>query len=1262
MTKRKQNLLQITEQEWEYVEKYIEMHGKDKPVLKLRHEDHVGHIRCSFIVINGEPIALSSDAVANASGIVHLGKGNYGKVKLGQLRNSKNVAIKIQVFNKNSKPTEEHEALKERDEFYGSIIRENTKINKDKYFGKIMIDKLYTVQEYHLGNNLYDEIKRFEMNNYNMFLGLHNVKTRDKLIKYIIAFKIAEQIKTLHDKNILHRDIKPENFLLDVVNNEILIITVIDLGFAKILKKDDKEILGGFCGSTPYFPFFRQIDKMLLKNVERYELNKQKYKQENFEYNKTNDDIESYKKDLVKSQEKFNQLKEEHAKLKIEQDSLKQQERKLRSSGKKSKRKYKKTCEQCQAVSNKLTNLCKDLARLEKTIEIFKAEIDKSERKKERHNANMENRKIVYKKAKSQVIKYTLQKEMRKKEVRLFPYTKGTDIYSLGCILEDDLKIDRRELQILKLMLSHNDKERPSIERVLESLKEKIVGLNKQYAIKNKVIKGKLDKKIDLNELRKEIRESALLNDVLKCKKMNESAALSMAKDDLNILEGRSNSNNKLLSELCGDKNEEESSITYKRRHGFINLTNNGEKTLKGKLVILNNDNYELEEEISTLQKKKKIFKNKIKKIRNDKGIKRASWESDDDSEHMKITKHSKASLEAQERKRKEKLNEKRKAIVNSNEPTKLTKEQLKKEINQYIKFNDILKYEKEKKKGYIKYAQDEIRKLEGKNLSEESKINFYQNNDDLEKNEKEEKSCFYQETQKIDDLTSIKKKTLKEKANDLKKENKIISIEVNELAKLEKDYELKLEKLEKELELKEQQEEKLQIEKKLNEEKIQSKQSQKVEEVQNELSQEKVDNVAQTIKEDENANVLEITQNKELDNLKDKDEHKVKNIVILKPESNKNDEFILTEKSKSKEEIERLFYYAAWMGNIEKVKLYLKYFKFSLEELNYAKFVSGHSTIRIMLTNRIKFKVQVKPLEKEKNDKIKNSSLFYAAWTNEFKKVELLLDCFDYSKDDLEYAIYVSSQKNILSLLKKKLKLTFNSQIALFKDKQKKLEKMLCLASLENNFEKVADLLNFDFENSLLSKAKNLTRCENIKKLLNLRENLIKYQYDEDTKRQLLGRNLCLAVKNKNKQLVDYLLKNFKFQSSALQYVKNLKQDIEQDENCKIKVVSNRNSQDKSMSTMINDKLSMDVNSNNENKIRTRQKQNKKKWFGLSESSVFSKNIKLIDNPNDTFLSHFELNKNAELLEKENDLTSNNQRECRESEILKAARQLKLK
>jgi serine/threonine protein kinase len=173
-----------------------------------------------------------------------LGKGTFGLVKVGQNREGKAVAIKIQ-RNLPKKLPNEIAMTKMADPDYhkGEVIR---KRNRQPDKNNIWEDKHYTVTELLPGTELFKRI-------YSDKDGAVRRESFTEKQKLIIALKCAEALHALHQKAIIHADIKPANIMIHIEQNGEIKIKIIDYGEAIALEKGKEKILSTNIKGSPQY-------------------------------------------------------------------------------------------------------------------------------------------------------------------------------------------------------------------------------------------------------------------------------------------------------------------------------------------------------------------------------------------------------------------------------------------------------------------------------------------------------------------------------------------------------------------------------------------------------------------------------------------------------------------------------------------------------------------------------------------------------------------------------------------------------------------------------------------------------------------------------------------------------------------------------------------------------------------------------------------------------------------------------------------------
>lgn len=170
----------------------------------------------------------NQEIIDNYKIIQLLGAGLEGKTYLVKKNENKYAMKAINLIEYKSKNPYAEEYINNEI----SILKSLDHINIIKLVEAIKINNMvYIITEYYNGKTLNDYLKE---------------ETFSEKLVQILMKQIIKGIKYLHNKNIFHRDIKLENILLHFENEEDLnnlskkIVKIIDFGFAKELKKENK--------------------------------------------------------------------------------------------------------------------------------------------------------------------------------------------------------------------------------------------------------------------------------------------------------------------------------------------------------------------------------------------------------------------------------------------------------------------------------------------------------------------------------------------------------------------------------------------------------------------------------------------------------------------------------------------------------------------------------------------------------------------------------------------------------------------------------------------------------------------------------------------------------------------------------------------------------------------------------------------------------------------------------------------------------------
>lgn len=74
-----------------------------------------------------------------------------------------------------------------------------------------------------------------------------NGRVQDEQLKLVIT-DMLRGVRAMHAASVIHMDLKPENMMVSLVGGKIVMLTIVDLGFAK----NDKEKLQRACGTQRY--------------------------------------------------------------------------------------------------------------------------------------------------------------------------------------------------------------------------------------------------------------------------------------------------------------------------------------------------------------------------------------------------------------------------------------------------------------------------------------------------------------------------------------------------------------------------------------------------------------------------------------------------------------------------------------------------------------------------------------------------------------------------------------------------------------------------------------------------------------------------------------------------------------------------------------------------------------------------------------------------------------------------------------------------
>eukprot|EP01132_Coremiostelium_polycephalum_P006091 gene6091-7589_t len=198
--------------------------------------NHFSNIPLSSSASSSLSSSTSSSISQTAQGIIGnyiivktIGRGQFGKVKLGYHKKIPNEKVAIKIINK-SKLDQETLKMVQREVRIMKLLRHPNII---RLYEVIETNRaLYLIMEYAGEGEVMD------------FMIAHGVLTETQARSFFV--QIVSAIHYCHSKRAVHRDLKPENLLLDT-NRQIKII---DFGLSNVFTPG--SFLKTFCGSPTY--------------------------------------------------------------------------------------------------------------------------------------------------------------------------------------------------------------------------------------------------------------------------------------------------------------------------------------------------------------------------------------------------------------------------------------------------------------------------------------------------------------------------------------------------------------------------------------------------------------------------------------------------------------------------------------------------------------------------------------------------------------------------------------------------------------------------------------------------------------------------------------------------------------------------------------------------------------------------------------------------------------------------------------------------
>lgn len=192
-----------------------------------------------------------------------LGKGNFGKVKIGYKKQEKNLIPKIILDGDDISSDREKYAIKilEKSSLMENLhlVKSEIEIMKFCRFKNIVRiqdnfedhENIYIILEYLSGGDL-----NYHLSSQKKLLGIEKIKD--------LTIQLANGVKYLHHFGIIHRDLKPENIMMsDKSENPIL--KIVDFGLSKVLGKEEtsNESYGTLVFAAPEIILKKNYDKAI---------------------------------------------------------------------------------------------------------------------------------------------------------------------------------------------------------------------------------------------------------------------------------------------------------------------------------------------------------------------------------------------------------------------------------------------------------------------------------------------------------------------------------------------------------------------------------------------------------------------------------------------------------------------------------------------------------------------------------------------------------------------------------------------------------------------------------------------------------------------------------------------------------------------------------------------------------------------------------------------------------------------------------------
>lgn len=221
-------LLNVSAEEWQIANDFFCLNKSQKKLLKTGKSSGF-----SFIKVDDKLYAMANGT--------YLGEGGFSKYKIAEDEHGANFAVGIRGQGIDPRVEKQIAAMKILGKFIGIMERD---LGEQKQFWKnstskslLTTKKTYLIAPLELGVNLFDRIYK-----------THPLLSKTQ--KLIIAVRVCQALRIIHQKGVIHADIKPDNILVQIEGKRIH-VAIIDNGFSVIIGKN-KVVIDEAKGTKGY--------------------------------------------------------------------------------------------------------------------------------------------------------------------------------------------------------------------------------------------------------------------------------------------------------------------------------------------------------------------------------------------------------------------------------------------------------------------------------------------------------------------------------------------------------------------------------------------------------------------------------------------------------------------------------------------------------------------------------------------------------------------------------------------------------------------------------------------------------------------------------------------------------------------------------------------------------------------------------------------------------------------------------------------------